>query len=161
LHIVPAELQTLLDSILAYERSAGRKVLVAFGDCGDRLVEQCRDPDRRRLPIVNCCEALVGNARYRELRRGEVFAFLPEWSGRWRPLLAQSLASDEQTLRGIFRETNRAIVFIESPQAETPGETKREIADFFGLPTSTELVTGEALRASLRGKLRALREERL
>jgi uroporphyrinogen decarboxylase len=160
LHVVPEDLDALLESIINYERHRGRLVLVAYGDCTSHLVERCRQPGVRRLPVVNCCAALVGHERYHHLRKGEVFAFLPEWTGRWRPVLQKAFGGDEATLRAIFRATNRGIVFLESEQMQVPKSARREIVDFFALPSTTLSVSGEHLQTELRTALHALQGER-
>jgi uroporphyrinogen decarboxylase len=159
LHVVPDELDTILSSIIDYERGQGRRVLVAYGDCTSHLVERCQGPGVRRVPMANCCAILVGPERYRALRRGEIFAFLPEWAGRWRSILQASTGGDSATSHEIFRFTNRGLVFLESEQARISAERREEIATALALPASVERVTGQSLQAELRSALQVLREE--
>lgn len=158
LHVMPEELDVVLSSIIGYERSRGRRVLVAYGDCTSRLVEQCQGPGVRRVPMANCCAVLVGPERYRELRRDEIFAFLPEWAERWRPILQRSTGGDVATTREIFRFTNRGLVFLQPDEAAIPAARREEIVAAFALPASVERVTGHRFQAELRAALHVLRE---
>jgi uroporphyrinogen decarboxylase len=160
LHVVPDELETILDSLIRYERGdRGRRVLVAYGDCTSHLVERCRRVGVHRVPMANCCAILLGAERYRDLRRREIFAFAPEWTQRWRPILAKTFGPNPDTVRDIFRATNQGIAFLDSTRAPVESDRAREIADFFDLPTTREAVTGEALQDELRAGLRILRME--
>jgi hypothetical protein len=159
LHVVPEELDAILSSIVDYERAQGRRVLVAYGDCTSHLVERCSGPGVRRVPMANCCAILIGPERYREIRQAELFAFLPEWAERWRPILQKATGGDDATMREIFRFTNRGLVFLDSDLASTSAERREEIAGAFALPTFVERVTGHRLQAELRSTLHRLREE--
>lgn len=159
LHVVPEELDAILSSIVDHERAQGRRVLVAYGDCTSRLVQRCSGSGVRRVPMANCCAILVGPERYREMRHAELFAFLPEWSERWRPILQKATGGDDATMREIFRFTNRGLVFVDSDRASTSVERREEIAGAFGLPAFVERVTGHRLQAELRSTLHRLREE--
>jgi uroporphyrinogen decarboxylase len=157
LHVVPDELESILDSIIDFERERNRRVLVAYGDCTGHLVERCQRPGVRRIPIANCCAILVGAKRYRELRKDEIFAFLPEWTERWRPILQQAIGGDASMMRDLFRSSHQGIAFLDAVQHPVASQRQQEIAGFFDLPCTREQVSGQELHDQLRESLAQLR----
>lgn len=158
LHVVPEELDAILASLLDYERSRGL-VLVAFGDCTSRLVQRCQQTGIRRIPVANCCQPLLGADRYRDLCKNAEFAFLPEWTVRWRSVLTKAFGASEETMRAFFRDTNRGLVFLDSPADPVRPEKVLEISEFFGLPFTVEHVSSESFQRTLRSEMRALRTQ--
>ena len=161
LHVDPHELDDLVGSVIDFERSCGRRVLVAYGDCAPHLDERCRQGGCARIASQNCCAAVAGRDGFRRLRRGDAFLFMPEWAGRWRELLAKAVGGDERMMRESVTDQNERIVFLVRPGQPSPQTCIDEVAGFFGLPVSVEVVpeTGFAealLEASV--KLRAARE---
>lgn len=156
LHMDPEVLDRLIGSVLDYERSCGRRVLVAFGDCAPHLDERCRQVGVARIASRNCCEAALGRSEFRRLRGQGAFLFLPEWVGRWRELLGKAVGTDERMMREAVTDQNTSIVFLARPGRPPALSELEEVGAFFGLPVSVEVVPDGGFVAELRTALASL-----
>jgi hypothetical protein len=156
LHMNPEEVDRVVGSVLDFERSRGRKVLVAYGDCAPHLAERCAEAGCVRIDSHSCYEAMAGREAFRALRRGDAFLLTSEWVGRWREMLAKAVGSDERMMREAVTDQNRRIVFLVRPGEAVPEQEIDDVKRFFGLPVSVEVAAPENVGDALREAYRAL-----
>ena len=154
LHMHPARLDDLL---LQRVRNADRRVVLVYGDCCPHMGDLAARPRVVKVRGVNCCDILLGQDAYRQLRREGVFFFLPEWTGRWEEVFREQLGLEAPALaREFMQEMHRRLMYLDTGLDAVPRETLKDIEAFFGLPMEIRSLGLEQLGGGLREALRRL-----
>ena len=133
LHMHPNELQTLLDAKI--EEHKNFRIILMFGDCHARMIDYEKNPDILRTPGINCCEILLGNEKYRKLRRDGAFILLPEWAERWKEAFIDDMGfKTSKMARPFMKEMHKRIVYVDTGFQTKDKALFDEISDFLGLP---------------------------
>lgn len=158
LHMHPERLHREMERILA--EHPAQPCLIVYGDCHAHMENMERAPHRSRTQGVNCAELLMGNERYRNLRKEKAFLFLPEWTERWREVFQEELGFSDGALAGEFmRETRKKLVYLDTGIVPVPVETLKEISRFFGMPVETIRPTLDHLANAVEKALKRLDRE--
>jgi hypothetical protein len=136
-HNRPERIVPALEEALAGE--TGRKVLVAYADCGtggvlDRFVDD--RPDTTRLPGAHCYELFAGADVFAALHDAEPGTFyLTDYLARhFDPLVWQGLGLDRHPeLRDAYFANYRRVVLLSQSEDQSVIEAGRAAADQLGL----------------------------
>ncbi|NJO92247.1 MAG: DUF1638 domain-containing protein [Chloroflexia bacterium] len=136
MHMYPKKLEQLLNK--AIKESKKGKIVLLYGDCHARMLDQLNE-NVIKVRGINCCDAILGNERYRELRKKGAFVLIHEWMIRWEEVFKKELGLKTKELaRQFMREMHKEIVFLDTGVDDIPVETIKEISDYTGLPFSIE-----------------------
>lgn len=133
LHMDPAKLHLLLDSLLQSELKKGRQVLLLYGDCHAYMREQETMSGVERIRGINCPDILLGHDKYRFLRKQGAFILLPEWTLRWREIFQGELGLNEEVAKDFFAEMHTKLLYLDTGRMPIPIEQLRELSDYTGL----------------------------
>lgn len=165
LHMVPEQLQATLETALGRPGPAGGRLVVVYGDCCGRMLDLVRQFRVGRVNAINCAQALVGRARYRELMHRQAFMLLPEWARRWRQITQVQLGLSAAVARDLMGDHRAELVYLDTGLAPVPHAALADCAAYTGLPWRVEPVALEHLLALLleaeaAAAVRPAREER-
>lgn len=149
LHMRPNHLGIRALELARQERSQGRAVVLAYGDCFPWRKDRDMDPQLVRVRQENCFSMLLGSERYRkELSRGTYFV-LREWIVRWKEIFERDMGLDRDMAHEIFGDSHRSILYLDTGLAPAPLDLIGECADFCGLPLEVLRVDLNQLRESI------------
>ncbi len=131
LHMVPARLEYDIKNQI--EKSSGEEIVLLYGDCQPGMSDLCRNGNICRVPGINCCEIILGKARYNELREDGAFFLLPEWTGRWEEVFKKHLGFNERSIKEFMNEMHSKIIYIDTGVQSIPEKTLVDISAFCGL----------------------------
>jgi hypothetical protein len=152
LHMRPALLEARLAEALG--EAPLRPTVVVYGDCCPHMRELVDAPGLSRTEGVNCVEIALGPARFKELRRGGAFFFMPEWVPRWREVFAFELGFEDPDLARTFMlESARVLVYIDTGCAAIPSAELEDIGRYFALPVRVERPGLGGLESAIRASL--------
>lgn len=146
LHMRPAHLAERLGAVVGEELGAGRKVLLVYGDCCDRMTSLVSRPGVARTRGRNCCEILLGRDEYRRLMREGVFFVLPEWASRWKEVFRFEMGLDHDNATSLMQEMHRKLVYLDTGTLPIPEAALRDCSEYCGLPFEVKPVSLGALR---------------
>lgn len=149
LHMHPQRLREILDAEVA--RHGTEPIVLVYGDCHAYMNATGTGLHCARTRGINCCELLLGHDRYRELQRGNMFIFLPEWTERWHEVFADELGlSDQKEANKFMRDMRSGLVYLDTGLVPVPHETISEIEGHFEMPVSILSVSLDTLREKIR-----------
>lgn len=146
LHMEPLRLEATLKGI--HERK-NQPVVFVYGDCCPAMLQLSSRPGAGRVGGINCCQLLLGRARYRELMHKEAFIMLPEWTKRWKEIIEQELGLGEAVARDLFQDNRGTVVYLDTGLVPIPEKELNACAEYIGLPIQMEQVGLEHLLEEL------------
>jgi len=158
LHMRPRQLKEELEDAIRRERAQGNRVLVLFGDCHPRIVDQTEGADIVRIPGDNCIAILMGRERYRNLRQNRSFVLMADWALRWREVFETELGLTEETAPLFMNEHHTEIVYVDTGIAPVPAQALQDCAQFCGLPFRVERLPLEELKRAITEALARLED---
>jgi hypothetical protein len=148
LHMDPAKLQTVLETITAGHPQDN--YLLLYGDCQPRMNEMSNKKNTARISGVNCCEILLGKEAYRKLQLEKAFIFLPEWAQRWREIFTRELGFGKAENAKMFMKDHlEKLVYIDTGILPVPVTLLKEIQEFFDLPLEVVTISLEILKSEI------------
>lgn len=156
LHMMPALLEDQLDR--AMQAETGKHFVLLYGDCQPRMFELEARPGIQRVAGMNCCEIILGRAKYRELRSQGAFFLLPEWTERWQEVFQTYLGFNHQNAKTFMGEMHNQLLYLDTGTCPVPEETLLEVSDFCGLPFSVLPVSLDHLHQAIDDAVRKLQE---
>lgn len=133
LHMQPKELQILLDAKIDEYRNF--KIILLYGDCHARMVDYEKNPNIVRSTGINCCEIMLGSAKYRKIRKEGAFILLPEWADRWKEAFVDYMGfKTSKAIKPFMNEMHKKLVYVDTGFQEKNKALLDEISDFLGLP---------------------------
>jgi len=148
LHMRPLALDEVLLKRIQETDSAEGRIILVYGDCCPRIHEM-ETPRIRRIPVINCAQALVGKDRYRELMKDEAFLLLPEWAPRWEEVFKVEMGLTKSIATEMMGENRRELVYLDTGILPVPDAELEKFSSFTGLPLRIERVGLSHLRAVL------------
>lgn len=157
LHLSPEALADALFPRARAARAQGRPVLMLYGECHPAIDAVADEAEASRTAARNCCELVLGPARYRALEQAGTYFLMPEWAADWRRIFAEQLGLDRPALaRALMGDLFTRIVYLDTGCVPVPASELSAIAEFTGLPVSVEAVGLEGLERGLAQALRRL-----
>lgn len=157
LHMQPAHLDDVVGEVL--DNHPGRRTLLVYGDCGPNLVRRSSAPGVRRVEGMNCCEILLGEERYRALRKEGVFFLMPEWTLRWEEVFKNQLGlTDAATARDFMHEMHSRLIYLDTGLVTIPEKHLTAIADHFTMPVEIKRVGLDHLLKAIVDGMECLRD---
>lgn len=155
LHMVPSQLEEKLDQEIDQNRD--KNIILIFGDCHARMNNYESNPNIQRIQGINCCEILLGDEKYRKMRKQGAFILLPEWAERWKEAFVEHLGfSDEELAKEFMREMHNKIIYIDNGLYKIEDSVLEEIVQFTGLPLEiheeNNIQFGELIKQKLGSK---------
>jgi len=133
LHMYPKELQVLLDAKI--EEYSNFRIILMFGDCHARMVDYEKKTNVVRTPGINCCEIILGEEKYRKIRKDGAFILLPEWAERWREAFIDFMGfNSSEAIKPFMSEMHKKLLYIDTGLQKKNQNLFDEISDFLGLP---------------------------
>jgi hypothetical protein len=154
LHDRPASIPAEVARAVEAEQSAGRRVVVAYADCGTygRLDEACDSLGVERLEGLHCYDVLAGAGRVRALLEEEPGTYLLTdfLVRRFRSLVWRELGLDRhpELWNDYFGHYRRVVWLAGRRTPEREAEAER-IAELFGAPLEVVEVGTGGLEAAL------------
>jgi len=156
LHMRPAKLDEIL---LGLAKNEDRRMVLVYGDCCPHMAELTRLPNVRKVRGVNCCDILLGQDMYRQLRRDRVFFFLPEWTTRWEEVFRVELGLKDRPLaREFMHEMHTRLMYLDTGLAGVPIKTLADIGAFFDMPVEVQPIGLEHLERGVLDGIRRLEQ---
>ncbi|GFK92791.1 hypothetical protein NNJEOMEG_00618 [Fundidesulfovibrio magnetotacticus] len=154
LHMRPAKLDEIL---LGLAKNEDRRMALVYGDCCPHMADLTRLPSIRKVRGVNCCDIILGQTMYRQLRREGVFFFLPEWTSRWEEVFRVELGLKDRPLaREFMHEMHTRLMYLDTGLADVPTRTLRDIEAFFDMPVEVRPIGLEHLERGVMDVIRRL-----
>lgn len=133
LHMYPKELQVLLDAKI--EEYSNFRIILMYGDCHARMVDYEKKTNVVRTPGINCCEIILGNEKYRKIRKDGAFILLPEWAERWKEAFIDYMGfNSSEAIKPFMSEMHKKLLYIDTGLQKKNHNLFEEISDFLGLP---------------------------
>lgn len=133
LHMYPKELQVLLDAKI--EEYSNFRIILMYGDCHARMVDYEKKTNVVRTPGINCCEIILGNEKYRKIRKDGAFILLPEWAERWKEAFIDYMGfNSSEAIKPFMSEMHKKLLYIDTGLQKKNHNLFDEISDFLGLP---------------------------
>jgi uroporphyrinogen decarboxylase len=161
LHMHPLDLDRAVDGATC---NADQETLLIYGDCCPSMLQFQERQGISRLPVLNCCQMLLGAARYRELMREGAFLLLPEWAPRWRDILREELGFSSPEARDFMQDQVNKLVYVDTGLQPIPKEELDACAASLGLPWEVEPTGLDHLRNLLTealSKMKAPRQDKM
>jgi len=153
LHMDPPRLDSILSAALEGEKE--EETVLAFGDCCPYMRELASRNGVARTTGVNCCEIYLGQERYRQLRKEQVFFLMPEWAARWKHIFHSELELHTRELaRDFMAQAMRRAVYIDTGTVPVPVEELAEFSEYTGLTVTVECTGPEHFAAALESALK-------
>ena len=146
LHMDPTHLETTLST---QTKNPNNPIILIYGDCCSGMIQLAERPNVHRVDRINCCQLLLGKARYRELMHQNSFILLPEWALRWKEVIEQELGLRGLVARDFFQETRKEIVYLDTGLAPVPEKELTDCAEYTGLPYRVEKISLYYLQTAL------------
>ncbi|MCW8800541.1 MAG: DUF1638 domain-containing protein [Desulfobacter sp.] len=134
LHMQPENLAAALDTAIEKVSSAGRKVVLLYGECHNRMDKYDNRPDIQRLKGCNCVEIILGHGQYRTYSKAGAFFLMPEWTSRWKEIFKNELDLKGEIAKEFMKEMHTFFLYIDTGIVPVPTETLDEISHTLGLP---------------------------
>jgi len=159
LHMVPAKLETSLQSALGAARTedSDRTVVLAYGDCCGHMDTFEAEPGTARTEGINCCEIILGSETYRRLRKEGAFFLMPEWALSWKKVFVGQLGLLGATAKSFMQEMHSRLIYLDTGLVPVPHADLEEASAFLGLPVEIMSVSLDPLLASLNQAIQAAR----
>ncbi|MFQ5435841.1 MAG: DUF1638 domain-containing protein, partial [Anaerolineae bacterium] len=145
--------------LLQEERQQAQQVLVLYGDCHPDMHQQERLPGVARIEGLNCPEILLGQERYRALRKEGVFFLMPEWTVRWREIFQDELGLSREVARDFMGEMHTRLLYLDTGIMPLPQKHLRAVSDYTGLPWEVMAVAPDQLLDGILNKLKELNND--
>jgi len=88
-----------------------------------------------RTPGINCCEIILGNEKYRKIRKEGAFILLPEWAERWKEAFIEYMGfKTSETIKPFMSEMHKKLLYVDTGFQKKDQNLFDEISDFLGLP---------------------------
>ncbi len=158
LHMQPGKLAVQLDVAVDEELRRGRRVVLIYGDCCERMAALAARPGVVRTRGANCCDLLLGRDEYRRLARGGAFFLLPEWTHRWREVFASELGLNQDNATSLMRDLHRTVIYLDTGVVAPPTHALQACAEYCGLPCEVHPVSLDNLRIAVQEALDRLGE---
>jgi hypothetical protein len=156
LHMQPRQLREQLEEFIQRERKEHRRVLLLFGDCHAYMVDQSSYPGVTRVPGANCSEMLLGPETYRRFLKERVFFLLPEWTLRWKEILATILDLDRASTIEMMRDRHLKFIYLDTGAIPVPEEEIRACSEYFGMPSKVLQVSLDHFTSQIRETVQEL-----
>jgi hypothetical protein len=132
LHMYPRQLNEILDKKIEDNRNL--KIILVFGDCHARMVDYENNKNIMRTPGINCCEILLGQEKYKTLRKEGAFILLPEWAERWEEVFRDYMGfKSSENASEFMAEMHKKLVFVNTSD-KIEENTQNEITAYIRLP---------------------------
>jgi len=133
LHMHPQKLQVLLDAKL--EEYSNFRIILMYGDCHARMVDYEKKTNVVRTPGINCCEIILGNEKYRKIRKDGAFILLPEWAERWKEAFVEYMGfKTSEAIQPFMSEMHEKLLYVDTGFQKKDQNLFDEISEFLGLP---------------------------
>lgn len=150
LHMYPDKLEISLAGSIEKNLGEYRQVILLFGDCHARMVDQAKARGVERVAGINCMEILLGKEVYRKLRREGAFLLLPEWAYRWDEIFFESTGLQGEEMKSFMREMNTKLVYLDSGLHPVREEKLQDISKKTGLPYEVRRISLDHMAGCLR-----------
>jgi len=147
LHMDPPRLGERLRPKLA---ETNRPTVLVYGDCCPCMLQLANQPGVGKAGGINCCQLLLGKARYSELMKEEAFMLLPEWAPRWREIIENELGLSGEVARAMLTETQSILVYLDTGLEAVPQGELEACSAYTSLPLRVERVGLDHLLDALR-----------
>lgn len=147
LHMYPKKLEKLLNEKI--EENKDKNIVLLYGDCHARILDQCKG-NVYKVKGINCCDTILGNKKYKKLRKDGAFILIHEWMERWEEVFKEELGLKNSDLAKKFMtEMHKKIVFVDTGIVEIPHGILKEISNYTGLSYSVESCSSGILEEEL------------
>lgn len=134
MHMRPAKLNKLLDSVIKKQEEKSHKTLVLYGECHNHMDDYEHNSNITRVCGCNCIEILLGHETFKKLLKEGAFFLLPEWTKRWREVFQYELGLEGDIAREFMQEMHTRFIYLDTKLAPVPIDTLKEITRELGLP---------------------------
>jgi hypothetical protein len=155
LHLRPERLRESLDDAIADSPDDGAPLVILYGDCHPYM-DALDNPASARAEGFNCAQILLGDIRYRELRRAGYFFLIHEWAERWEDIFKKELGLDDANAATLMAQSHSGLAYIDTGILPVPAELLERISAFTSLPYMVEPAgTAHLLAALLQAEKKA------
>nr|WP_320194279.1 DUF1638 domain-containing protein [uncultured Desulfobacter sp.] len=134
MHMRPEKLSTVLDAATKRMTQDGKKIVLMFGECHNRMDKYHSRIDVQRVKGCNCVEIILGKERYATLLKEGAFFLMPEWIGRWKEIFNDELGLKGDIGKEFMQEMHKFFLYVDTGLAPVPEQTLNEISQTLGLP---------------------------
>lgn len=133
----------------ALSEETDRPRALAFGLCHPAIDDLTSRYAATRVRASSCVAMLIGEDAFaRSVARGHYF-LLPEWTTRWREVIAGVLGLDPSTARELLAGEVARAIYLDTGVAEYPASCLQDFMDFSGLDVERQPVDLQHLAALL------------
>lgn len=137
LHMNPEKLEKLINERI--KQYQFHNILILFGDCHANMLDVEKNSRVARVDGINCCDIILGEKRYRELRRAKTFILMNEWVHRWEEVFKVELGfADSNSAKTFMHDMHSKFVYLYTDNEQIPYEVLEKISEYCGLPYETE-----------------------
>jgi len=148
LHMNPAKLDELLN--IQTEKFSDKNIILLYGDCHSKMLDLEKNKNIYRSPGINCCNILLENKRYKELRKQGGFILIDEWVMRWKEIFQNELGfKNTQNAQMFMQEMHTKLIYLDSGNIEIPTQTLTDISEYCGLPYFVEKTNQSVLEQTI------------
>ena len=134
MHMYPEKLATAMDAAIEGIEQDGKKIVLLYGECHNRMNDYLARPDIQQVKGCNCVEIFLGKERYKSFLKAGAFFLMPEWTLRWKDVFQKELGLKGEIGKEFMRDMHTFFLYVDTGLVPVPSRTLDEISHTLGLP---------------------------